>query len=435
MPLRCKLICVLTLGLALGVGSSASAATGMEVAVQDDPALFAGIYSTPQIGLNLAERLKASRVRVNVIWSYIVGRAAKKKKAPKHIKYNWSGYDLLLRNSSLYGMSVQMVLTGPAPAWATGNHKIGPVKPKASAFKAFASAVAKHFRGKVNRYSVWNEPNHRAWISPIGRGPAIYRGLYLAGYSAIKKADPGAQVLIGETSPFELAHGRNAMAPLKFLRGVTCAKANYKRAKRCATLKADGYAHHPYDFTHKPTYKYPGKDNVTIGALGRLTTALAKLRGANLLRTPSGGVPGVYLTEYGYLRSGKRKMPEAKRAKYLVQAFSIAQGNPYVREMLHFLLVQPTKRFLFFDTSLATRSGKPGAAFKSLSGWAQQAAAAGQITTVSRPSGGGGGGSGGGGSGGGGSGGGGSGGGGSGGGGSGGGGGSCTVVAGIPICP
>src|SRR3954453_6112918 len=99
--------------------------------------------------------------------------------------------------------------------------------------------------------------------------------------------------------------------------------------------------------------------------------------------------------------------------------------------MVHYLLVQPTKGLKFFDTSLATRSGKPGPAFNALAGWAQQAASAGQITTVSRPNNGGGGGGGGGG--------------GDrgnpppGGGGGGtpppGGGGNCTVVAGIPICP
>src|SRR6476660_8204575 len=127
MPLRSRLICVLTVCFALSAAATAHAAGGMEVAVQDDPALFAGIYSTPQIGLNLAERLKGSRVRVNVIWSYAVGRkAAKARKKPKRIKYNWSGYDLLLSNAHFYGMSVQLVLTGPAPAWATGNHKIGP---------------------------------------------------------------------------------------------------------------------------------------------------------------------------------------------------------------------------------------------------------------------------------------------------------------------
>jgi hypothetical protein len=433
MPLRSRLICVLTIAFALCTGATAHAATGMEVGVQDDPALFAGIYSTPQIGLNLAERLKASKVRVNVIWSYIVGRkAAKARKKPKHIRYNWSGFDLLVHNASLYGMSVQMALSGPAPAWATGNHKIGPYKPKASLYKGFAAAVAKHFRGSVSRYSIWNEPNHRAWISPLGSAPRIYRGLYQAGYSAVKHNAPGAQVLIGETSPFAIKGGRTAMAPLKFLRGVTCAKSNYKRARGCAALKTDGYAQHPYDFTHKPTYKYPGRDNVTIGVLGRLSSALSKLQGAGLLKTPSGGVPPIYLTEYGYLRSGHKRMPESKRKKYLVQAFNIALHNPNVKEMLHYTLVQPTKGFAVFDTSLATRSGKPFPSFTALAAWAQNAAAHGEITPVSRPSGGGGGSSGGGGGGSSGGGGGSSGGG---GGSSGGGGGNCTVVAGVPICP
>jgi hypothetical protein len=273
-----------------------------------------------------------------------------------------------------------MALTGPAPAWATSNHRVGPMKPKAAYFKQFAGDAAKHFKGKVDRYSIWNEPNHRAWIAPLKSGPKVYRALYLAGYSAIKKADRSAKVLIGETSPFSLGHGRNATAPLKFLRGVTCANARYKRAKKCGTLKTDGYAHHPYDFDHKPTYKYPGKDNVTIGVLGRLTSALSKLRKARLLTTPSGGVPFVYLTEYGYFSSGKRKVSASKHGKYLVQAFTIAQKNSRVKEMLHYLLLQPPRgRFRSFDTSIASMGGKPSSAFNKLAAWAKKAAKAGRV--------------------------------------------------------
>jgi hypothetical protein len=390
MAARLKLTCALAIVALLAVAPGAFAAKGMEIAVQDDPSLFGGLYSTPQIGLGLAEKLHASRVRVNVTWSYVVGRkAAKKKKAPKHINYNWSGYDLLIANSAQYGIKVQLALAGTAPAWATGNHKIGAVKPKASAFKAFAAAAAQHFRGRVDRYSIWNEPNHRAWISPIKSGPAIYRSLYLAGYSAIKRADPSAQVLIGETSPFELGRGRNAMSPLKFLRGVACANNRYRRARRCATLKTDGYAHHPYDFDHKPTYRFPGKDNVTIGVLPRLTSALSKLARAKLLTTPSGGVPEVYLTEYGYFSSGKRKVSPPKHGRYLVQAFTIAQRDPHVREMLHYLLVKPLRRFAFFDTSLASRRGATGIAFKMLAAWARRVGAAGGIAVTNRPGGGG----------------------------------------------
>jgi hypothetical protein len=258
----------------------------------------------------------------------------------------------------------------------------------------------------------------------------LYRALYLAGYSAIKRVDRGAQVLMGETSPFALGHGRNATSPLKFLRAVTCANQRYKRAKHCGTLKTDGYAHHPYDFDHKPTYRYPGKDNVTIGVLSRLTGALSKLRKARLLTTPSGGVPYVYLTEYGYFSSGSRKVSDSKKAKYLVQAFTIAQKNPRVRQMLHYLLLQPPRgRFRFFDTSIASLKGKPTKAFTALEKWATKAASAGRIAVTTPPSGGGGqppGGQG------------------EpppGGGGGGGGGGqpppqqNCTVIAGTPVCP
>jgi hypothetical protein len=379
-----KLICALALALALatGVTSTASAARGMDVAVQDDDVLFAGINSTANVGLKLAGQLHATYIRVNVLWDYVVGsRAARATKKPKKLAYNWSGYDALVSNASAHGMKLQLVLTGPAPAWASGDHKIGPVKPKASYFKLFASAAAQHFKGRVDRYSIWNEPNYRGWLSPTQSAPAVYRALYIAGYSAIKRADPSAKVFIGETAPYGIGSSRhiNATPPLQFLRAVTCANASYKPAGRCGTLKTDGYAHHPYDFTHAPTYRFPGSDNVTIGVLGRLTSALSKLRKAKLLTTPTGGVPFVYLTEYGYFGSGARRVKDPTRGKYLVQAFTIAEKNPRVKEMLQYLLIQPGRNFTFFDTSIATRSGKPTAAFKALATWAAKAAKAGQI--------------------------------------------------------
>src|SRR4051812_35589083 len=104
MPLRLTLIGAITLVLALAVGGTASAAKRMEIAVQDDPVLFAGFYSTPEQGLRFADQFHTSQVRVNVVWSYVVGKAARKKKAPKHIRYNWSGYDGLLGRLRQHGM-------------------------------------------------------------------------------------------------------------------------------------------------------------------------------------------------------------------------------------------------------------------------------------------------------------------------------------------
>src|SRR3954454_21076434 len=189
MGYRGRLAATLLALVALLTGVTATSAYGakhMEVAIQDDNVLFAGFYSTPQMGLGLAQKLHTSRVRVNVVWSYVVGKDVRKKKAPKHIKYNWSGYDLLIANARPYGIKVQLVLTGPAPAWATGNHKKGVYKPKAKAFKAFATAAAKHFKSRgIDRYSIWNEPNYRGWLAPMKSSPKLYRALYATGYSAI----------------------------------------------------------------------------------------------------------------------------------------------------------------------------------------------------------------------------------------------------------
>ena len=383
MTPRLKILLVTALACCalLPVVPSAHAAKGMELAVQDDNAL---VIQLPRPGyrakaLALATKLNVSWIRANVGWSYVTLKYAKKKKEPKNIVYNWTGYDALVAAAAQKGIQVQLDLTGKAPAWATGNHKVGVDRVKATAFKAFATAAAEHFRGRVIRYSIWNEPNFRGWLSPLSKAPSLYRAMYLTGYSAIKTADPAAKVFIAETSPYEIAHGRNAMAPLKFLRGVTCATASYRRAHKCATLKADGFAHHPYDFAHKPTYKYPGKDNVTLGTLSRLTTALQKLKKAKLLTTPSGGVPQLYLTEYGYFSSGKYKLSRSKQGSYLVQAFTMAQKNPHVKQLLQFLLVQPRKPFSAFDTSIATHSGAPTLAFKKLAAWAKKAVKLGQI--------------------------------------------------------
>lgn len=381
LPLVLALICVPLLAIA---PTGAFARKGMEVAVQDDSALVTEI---PKGGrekdLMLAQGLSASWIRANVVWSYVAGPVAKKKAEPKNIAYNWTGYDALVDQAAARGIHVELALTGPAPAYATGNHKIGPDRVKASPFRRFAKAAAEHFGSRVTRYSIWNEPNHRSWLSPIPQQGKLYRALYSSAYSAIKAANPTAQVLIGETSPYGAGRNNaNAQTPLSFLRGVTCANARYKRAKNCATLKTDGYAHHPYDFLHKVTYKYPGKDNVTLATLSRLTSALAKLRKAKLLTTPSGGVPFVYLTEYGYFASGKNKLSESTRGKYLVQAFKLALKNSRVKQMLQFVLLKPSSKYLFFDTSLASRTGTPGGAYKALAAWAKKAAAGGRIAVA-----------------------------------------------------
>ena len=406
---RLLLAALLAFGCTLALAPRAHGAQNMEVAVQDDPLFVGNNYYGRAKGLRHARQLGATRIRVNLSWTSVMpSKQARARRKPRRVRYDWSSYDALVARTAGSDIRVQLALVGPAPAWATGNRRIGPYKVKPKEFGAFARAASEHFRGNVDRYSIWNEPNYVGWLAPLSSAPRTYRSMYVEGWNAIKAVDPNAMVLIAETSPYAIR--RRATAPLAFLRKMTCANRNFTSA-RCGGLVTDGYAHHPYDFDHPPSYKYPGSDNATISTLSRLTGALDRLAAAGGLRTPGGGAPDLYLTEYGYFRSGKRRVSESKRARYLVQGFEIAQRNPRVRQMLQYLIAQPAKKYRFFDTSIVSNRGRTSKTFKALQRWAKRALAGGRIARTPVLGVPGGGGSGGGGSGGGGSGGGGSGGG------------------------
>jgi hypothetical protein len=364
---------------AAGCGSSSRGGGGngkLEVALQDDAVFLQRSYYDRDRALAQAQQMGVTRLRVLVLWARVPGAQPNAKSPPASPRYDWSGYDSLIDAAAQHGIRVQLDLSGPAPAWATGDHKQGVVKPDGKLFGDFARAAAKHFKGRVDRYSIWNEPNYVGWLAPQRSEPRLYRSLYLNAYGAVKAADPSAQVLIGETAPY--AETGRAVAPLEFLRKVTCRTAIYAPAQKCAPLRADGYAHHPYEFANPPQAPYPGADNVTVGSLGRLTRALDRLAQARALMTPAGKPLDVYLTEFGYFATGPVAVPPAKRADYLKTAFDIAERNPRVKEMLQYILISPPAG-VRFNTSLINLDGKATLPFTALSHWTHSNAKNGRV--------------------------------------------------------
>src|SRR3954470_2005598 len=349
-------ILVLSLAL-LAAPRPAHAAYGMELALQDDAVLLQRLYYDRDRALDQIRGLGVTRVRSNLLWSSVLHGQARLRRQPKHLRYDWSAYDALVVAAAQHGMAVQFNLTGPAPAFATSNHRIGPRRPSAKKFGEFAAAAAAHFRGHVERYAIWNEPNYVGWLAPLRSAPKLYRHLYQAGWAGVKRADGGAAVLIGETVPYSIR--RRAMAPLTFLRHVTCTSYRWHRRGHCKPLVADGYAHHPYEFRRPPEAYYPGHNNVTIGTLWRLTSALDRLARVHALRHPNGLPLDLYLTEFGYFGSGKRGISNARRGDYLAHAVYIARRNPRVRQLLQYLLIQPPRSMGNFDTGIVRMDGSP----------------------------------------------------------------------------
>jgi Cellulase (glycosyl hydrolase family 5) len=349
------------------------AARGMELAIQDDALFVQGNRRwRGDKAFDYARAIGITRIRVNLLWAYTMSTAQHSaRRKPAAINYDFSQIDSLIDRAAANGIRIHLSLTGPAPRWANARRaapKKAWFRPNPRQFGEFASVAAEHFRGRVDRYSIWNEPNWRTWLGPLNAAPGIYRAMYQRGYNAIKRADPRAQVLIGETSPY----GRPGLStsPLAFLRKVTCVNRSYRRVARCPKLKADGYAHHPYDFRHSPAFEYPGDDNVTIGTLSRLTRALDRLRRSGALRPTRGGRMPLYLTEYGYFASGRRALPPRTRSRYLKQAYSIALGNGRVRSQMHYLLLTlPRGSGSTFNTGLVGRTGKRLPQYNALRSW------------------------------------------------------------------
>jgi len=350
MLTRLPLALLAAAALAVAVAAPASAAPGLEVAVQDDGYLLSENVGLRGPALDVAAALGAVYVRANVAWASAAPNPTSRR-APAAPVYDFARYDRLIDEAAARGLRVQLTLTGPAPAWASGAHKVGVDRPDAKRFGAFAAQAAAHFRGRVTRYSVWNEPNWHGWLRPekmCRRGRCTktaagrYRALYVAAHAAIKRADVAAQVWIGETSP-NLRKGRSgaplSTAPLKFLREMTCRDGIVTGCR--GTLKADGYAHHPYEFGHAPKWRDPNPDNVSMGTLSRMRSALSSLSRARALRYSRRGTMPVYLTEFAYFTSGPRALDPARRASYTRQAFALALAAPGVKQLLYYQLLDP----------------------------------------------------------------------------------------------
>jgi hypothetical protein len=371
---------------------SAQAARGMEIGVQDDGQLLSNNPAVRQAALNQARALGAAAIRSNVLWASMASDA-RSTTAPAEPTYDFGRYDRLVDEAAAYGIKVQLSLAGPAPAWASGNHKVSNVKPNAARFGQFAGAVATHFRGRVRAISVWNEPNWHSLLVPekvcrkVGKKKKCaktsakrYRALYQAAYSAIKAADPAVKIWIGETSPYDKGGRRKrSTAPLLWQRQMVCVDKVVRGCK--GTLKADAYAHHPYAFDRPPSKAFPGKDNVTLGSLGKLRKQLKKLK--KKIKIPR-GTP-LYLTEFAYFSTGPRALSQKKRAKFTRAAYERALKQPKVRQLVHYQIVDPPASDLTvgWRSGLITEYGVAHSAYRALVGFA--AARASKLTLPGGP--------------------------------------------------
>ena len=340
-----------------------AAGTGHALASHSQTTFFEGSQdlleakTRPQV-ISQLQSLGVHALRVELSWADVAPGANSATKptfdATNPGLYAWGEYDALIAEAQRLHWSVLLTVTSPVPRWATSN-KAAPyiTRPDDKDFKEFMTAVARHYGSKVSIFSIWNEPNHPAFLLPqwnsngTPASPRIYRGLYQSGYEGLQVgglAHP--KVLFGETAPtgYTTVNVRKEkskallhdVAPLAFLRSALCLNAKYKKSGSCSELPMSGYAHHAYTLPAGPHYVDPQRDDVVIGTLSRLSNALNLAARAHAI---PGGLP-IYLTEFGVQSKPNKYLgvSAAQQAEFDAIAEHIAWSNSRVAAFSQYLL-------------------------------------------------------------------------------------------------
>ncbi len=114
--------------------------------------------------------------------------------------YDWSRTDRVMDQIDAHGLKV-IARLGVQPEWAGGGYpEVGPPT-NMQDFADFAAAVATRYKGRIDAYQIWNEPNlAREW----GNRPpnaAEYTQMLKMAYEAIKAVDPYPVIISAGLAP------------------------------------------------------------------------------------------------------------------------------------------------------------------------------------------------------------------------------------------
>jgi hypothetical protein len=349
--------------VALAFAAPAHAASNLEVGMEDERLLLSATTEA-EGAINAWAAAGVDVVRIHARW-IDVSPGPNRMHRPagfgvanhRSRRYDWATLDRAIDLTRAAGMKVMLSVTGPGPLWTSlAPWRRNPrYKPSPRLYAQFARAVATRYRDRVDRYLIWNEPNIAGWLEPqqtcVARrvcfpaSPHIYRGLVRAARPAIERADPGAQVLLGELAPrgHRAISTRSPVSPLPFLRELACVNRRYKRMRSgpCRGFRparADAFGYHPHGVELGPEDPNPDTDQAQIGDIPRLFAVLDRLTGMGRIVAPRRKFD-VYLTEFGYQTSPPDHdvgITLGQQSRYLQQAAYMAWRLPRVRNLTQY---------------------------------------------------------------------------------------------------
>jgi hypothetical protein len=364
--LRTLVCALLALVAASFAPTAANAGPGQLSLMQDDAEMLGERGEDPGPAMREMKELGVDVLRTNVLF-YRVYRdytdrtrpAGFDPSDPSSAQYVWTYTDRIVSLARANGIKLLFTVSGPGPHWSSeqpsrcGGRKLCQWRPDAKVFGQFVEAVAKRYRGQVDWYSLYNEPNITTWIKPqvtftkagrVETAGVYYRKLWQAGYKAIAKQDPARRnrVLFGEVAAIG--------APLPKLYAALCLdvegrpfKGQMRKLSGCARvsrLNIGGWAIHPYNQGGfgPPNRRTTSKTALPQQYVPRLHRLMSKAAARG--RVPGGR--GIYITEFGYQTNPPDRVSTITpklHAKYINESDRLFYGDPRVKTVAQYQLV------------------------------------------------------------------------------------------------
>jgi len=296
-----------------------------QAAVEDDRLHGAPIEELPARIQMLADT-GVSVTRVGMWWRDIAQTEPGDATDPADPAYDFSRYDLIMRELSAHGISA-LISAYNTPEWAAGgftpgiNNEVNSQAPDAEAFGEFMGALATRYSGafpaggaalpRVDLFEIWNEGNLAGFLAPqTENGERVvldnYADMAKAAYGRIKDANPQATVIAGVTGPRGKSNDANT--------GVE----DWIAGMADRDVPMDAYSQHIYPVAAPKveTQAFPA-----WATIDRLTDAVDRL----------GDDLPIYVTESGYttmvtpFRDEGATATEAEQAEYVRDLYSLPQ--------------------------------------------------------------------------------------------------------------
>lgn len=226
--------------------------------------------------------------------------------------YVWDPTDLVVSNAEALGVKVLGTLAN-GPSWACPTDSLQ-VPSDIPAYLDYCEAAARRYRGRVEAYMVWNEPQLHGWQ------PDQYGQLLQSAYPRIKAGDPDALVLFNMSD----------------VPGDTRAKTFNQSiiSNQLYASSFDVMSWHCYPWPAAPELGNYANNNVgpIVGRLDRSFTLLDQF----------GIDKPIWITEGGWATRGytpaEMNVSEADQARWLVRQAIILRSYPRITRFYVFQL-------------------------------------------------------------------------------------------------